>query len=81
MTAYSERPIMEPDFYKVMRELVEWAETPSGALVVYPAMVAVGVALGYCCHRIKKGYQKYFSEPERKPFEGIPTQKLPKSEP
>lgn len=69
------------DFCAVARETMNWAETPSGALVVYPAAMVVGVSLGYVGSRLKKWYESNCRPPERKPFEGIPTQELPKSEP
>jgi hypothetical protein len=68
------------DFATVAREIVQWAETPTGALVVYPTVALAGLAVGYCGHRLKKWYDKNCCEPDRKPFEGIHTQKLPKSE-
>lgn len=71
---------MDYDFYKAANELLSWAETPTGAFIFYPTLALVTLAACYCGHRIKKWYEKNCCEPERKPFEGIPTQKLPKSE-
>jgi len=68
------------DFPTSAKEVAQWAETPSGAFVVLSTTVAVGVFVGFLGHRLKKWYNKNCCEPDRKPFEGIPTQQLPKSE-
>lgn len=70
---------MEYDFYKVMNELLQWAETPSGALVFYPTIAVVTAAACWGVVRAKKWYDRNWAKPERKPFEDIATTKLPQS--
>lgn len=68
------------EIYRAANEIFSWAETPSGALIFYPALALITLGACYCGYRIKNWYKRKYGKPERKPFEGIPTQRLPKSE-
>lgn len=63
---------MEPSWYATARELLAWAETPVGALVVYPSVLAAGVGVGYSCRKLRCFLSSLSSpeNPQRKPPQG-----------
>ncbi len=68
------------DFSAAAKEVVSWMGTPTGTVVVLTSALVVGVGVSYCIEHTKKWARKKYCKPTRKPFEGIPNQKLPKSD-